>query len=227
MAGTTSSIRTSQQGWIEERIYRFPVTDTYIGWDYNGTFHTTEEVFDLTTPEYPSNVQDYLIIQDKLVYGVTKRIELATKLVLDRPYASESYQVANYGLGGQYAAHFDGLGIYPHPGKFPNVKKEQHLWYSLIGDRYATFMAYLSTVEVGGGTVFPLMGIGNHAVAGDALFWNNIQSDGSINRLSIHGGCPTLVGSKWITNKWILYYDNYRGSPCELERFKQLNTFDA
>jgi hypothetical protein len=31
-------------------------------------------------------------------------------------------------------------------------------------------MAYLSTVEIGGGTCFPLLGLSNNAIAGDAPY---------------------------------------------------------
>ena len=43
---------------------------------------------------------------------------------------------------------------------------------------------------------------------GDALFWINLNlNTGFSDRLTLHGGCPVAVGSKWITNKWIQYYD--------------------
>ena len=221
----TSSIRTSQQGWIEERMYRFPTTDKFKGWDYNGAFHTTGQINGTTTPDYPSNVQDYLIIKDIITHNVTKRIELATTLVLDRPYASESYQVANYGVGGQYATHADVRNYHSYSGGINKLITPKH-WYSLLGDRHATFMVYLSTVELGGSTVFPLLGLSNNAIAGDALFWTNMWSDARTDYLSVHGGCPILLGSKWITNKFIHYYDNFRGSPCELEEFQRSETFN-
>ena len=220
-----NSIRTSQQEWIVERMYKFPVTDTYKGWDYNGTFHFEAANNDIRTPIYPSNVQDCLIVNNKIAYGITKRIEMATKLVLDRPYASESYQVANYGIGGQYSIHVDPMGYHAYPKDTPSISKDWKHWYSLGGDRHATFMVYLSAVEFGGGTAFPLLGLSKGAVTGDAVFWNNVWSEGGIDYLSFHGGCPVVVGSKWITNKWIQYYDNFHGSPCELEEFQATKTF--
>ena len=32
----------------------------------------------------------------------------------------------------------------------------------------------------------------------------------------MHGGCPVLVGSKWITNKWIHSHDQFLKYPCSL-----------
>ena len=225
--GKTSLTRTSQQGWIIDRDYRFPVTESYTGWDYRGLFHVTEEIMDQTCPDYPSNVQDYLVVNDLVVYNVTKRIELGTGLVLDRPYASESYQVVNYGLGGQYDIHPDIAGYHSHPGEDSNISDKFKLWYSLIGDRHSTFMVYLSTVEAGGGTAFPLLGLRANPVAGDAVFWNNIYSDGKADYLSVHGGCPSVVGSKWVTNKWILHYDNFKSAPCDLKEFQSLETINT
>ena len=144
---------------------------------------------------------------------------------MDRPYASESYQVVNYGIGGQYSIHPDLLGYHTYPGEDSLIKEKHNLWYSLVGDRQSTFMAYLSTVEVGGGTVFPLLGLRINPVAGDAVFWNNMYSDGRVDYLSVHGGCPTVVGSKWVTNKWIMHYDNFRECPCELQELMPLKTF--
>ena len=34
--------------------------------------------------------------------------------------------------------------------------------------------------------------------------------------LTFHGGCPVLAGSKWITNKWIRQFGQYRNFPCAL-----------
>ena len=58
------------------------------------------------------------------------------------PHASEDYQVANYGIGGQYSTHTD-----PH-GLYEENKKD----YTLNGDRFATFMTYISDVPAGGNT---------------------------------------------------------------------------
>ena len=38
---------------------------------------------------------------------LNKRVALATQLSVEPPYSSEDFQVANYGVGGQYGIHSD------------------------------------------------------------------------------------------------------------------------
>ena len=217
--------RTSKQGWVHEKHYRFPVTKRFVGWDRKGLFYPVEDITDKSFPEYPPNVQNYLMIDDQLMYGITKRIELATSMVLDRPFASEPYQVVNYGIGGQYDVHPDAVGYHIYPDESQPISDKSKLWHSSVGDRQSTFMIYLSTVEAGGGTAFPLLGMKSNPKTGDALFWNNLLSDGKTDYMSVHGGCPIVIGSKWVTNKWILHYDNFRTTPCHLAEYKPINTF--
>ena len=72
-------------------------------------------------------------------------------------------QVANYGLGGQYSQHTD-----PH-GYFDGLTSDPG--YAQNGDRLLTIMVYLSTVEAGGATSFPLTGNRIAAEKGDAAIW--------------------------------------------------------
>ena len=57
-------------------------------------------------PVLPTNVTAYMKIVDKTSFKITKRIQMATQHYLLGVYSSESYQVANYGIGGQYGKDF-------------------------------------------------------------------------------------------------------------------------
>ncbi|QQP38108.1 Prolyl4hydroxylasealpha SG1 [Caligus rogercresseyi] len=87
---------------------------------------------------------------------ISKRLELASRFELSQG-GSEDYQIVNYGLGGTYKPHFD---------SFDNegLSKEG-------GDRLATALVYLSDVEAGGSTVFPLLGLQIPPSKGALVMW--------------------------------------------------------
>ena len=139
----------------------------------------------------------------KTAIAVSKRIQHATLLNLFDYHSSEPFQIVNYGLGGQYNTHPDPFGVHLPQTGLPISDMNR-----AAGDRIMTFMIYLSSVELGGGTAFPAAGISTEAVEGTAVLWKNMFLDTGVpDPLSIHGGCPVAVGSKWITNKWIHLYD--------------------
>ena len=39
---------------------------------------------------------------------------------------------------------------------------------------------------------------------------------------NFHAGCPILKGSKWIFNKWILSFDQFRTRPCSLNPHEEM-----
>jgi hypothetical protein len=132
------------------------------------------------------------------------------------------FQVANYGIGGQYGTHMDTTGYWTVEGTNHNKRFDgTRVFYEATGDRMGTFMAYLSDVQSGGNTAFPLLGVSVKPIRGDGVFWINMKSDGISDKLTSHAGCPVLVGSKWITNKWISYLDQYEKFKCGLFKPKE------
>ncbi|XP_017874258.1 PREDICTED: prolyl 4-hydroxylase subunit alpha-2-like [Drosophila arizonae] len=120
---------------------------------------------------------------NNLTWRIERRIADMVDLNLE---GSEPFYVINYGIGGQYKAHCDFF--------------EDH---TVEDNRLATILFYMNDVEQGGATVFPRLGQAVRAKRGNALFWYNMQHNGTVDSRTLHGGCPILVGSKWIFTQWI------------------------
>lgn len=146
--------------------------------------------------------------------AIRRRMEIVTGLIYTPETASEHFQVANYGIGGLYKTHTDST-----------VNREDtDPWMLHIGDRIATLMVYLTDVEAGGATVFPNAGVTCWPRKGSAAFWWNLYKNGEPDLTTIHGACPVLHGSKWVSNKWIRQYDQMFVAKCGLHF---LEKFDA
>ncbi|KAH8308008.1 hypothetical protein KR059_004267, partial [Drosophila kikkawai] len=129
---------------------------------------------------------------------LTIMLEDATSLNIN---SSEMFQVMNYGVGGLFNIHADSL-----------LTDEERF----IGpaDRIATALFYLSDVPQGGGTVFPYLNLTVFPQAGSVLFWYNLDTRGNEDLSTIHGGCPVIVGSKWVMSKWIYDMGQEFRKPC-------------
>ena len=69
------------------------------------------------------------------------------------------------------------------------------------GQRVGTLVIYLNTPELGGGTVFPDVGLEVAPVKGNAVFFSYDRPHASTRTL--HGGAPVLAGEKWVATKWL------------------------
>ena len=56
---------------------------------------------------------------------------------------------------------------------------------------------------------------------GAIAIWYGLESNGYLQYDSSHGGCPILSGSKWILNKWIYYFDQWKNYPCQLNLHRE------
>ncbi|KAL5103346.1 Prolyl 4-hydroxylase subunit alpha-2 [Taenia crassiceps] len=139
-----------------------------------------------------------------LTKNINNRIRMATGLSIDH---GEELQVANYGLGGYYAPHFD------YARRF-----ELDEYDVAHGNRIATTMIYLTAVELGGATAFTKTNAVVKPVPRSLVFWYNLLRSGDGDILSRHGACPVLVGSKWVMNKWIRAAGQEFTRPCLLQR---------
>ncbi|VDI52743.1 prolyl 4-hydroxylase [Mytilus galloprovincialis] len=150
-------------------------------------------------------------IQYPKLEKITSRVKLITGLETEykeRFSNTEMYQVLNYGVGGMYRPHLDAM--YEAAGKSSGADTIES------GDRIATVMFYLSDVMYGGATVFPKVNARVQVKKGSAAFWYNMHHNGDVDTRMWHAGCPVLVGSKWVSNKWIRENGQLFKKPCEL-----------
>uniref|UniRef100_A0A8D0HG72 procollagen-proline 4-dioxygenase n=1 Tax=Sphenodon punctatus TaxID=8508 RepID=A0A8D0HG72_SPHPU len=139
---------------------------------------------------------------DPAIVSLDRRIAALTGLNIRSPYA-EFLQVVNYGLGGHYEPHFDHA-----------TSRKSPLYRLKSGNRIATVMIYLSSVEAGGSTAFIYANFSVPVVKNAALFWWNLHRNGEGNDNTLHAGCPVLAGDKWVANKWIHEYGQEFQRPC-------------
>ena len=59
------------------------------------------------------------------------------------------------------------------------------------------------------------------AKKGTAAFFFDLKTSGLVDNLTYHGGCPVLVGSKWISNLWIGYSDQFLTFPCDIKGYNE------
>jgi len=123
-------------------------------------------------------------------------------------------QVLRYNEGQKYDAHhdyFDPTLYAKDPG---TLRMTQHGKVN----RMATVLWYLSDVEGGGETIFPMAG-GKAAPRsmsacdrglkvkpqmGKVIMFYSLTPDGKGDKSSLHGACPVEGGeAKWAANKWV------------------------
>ena len=84
---------------------------------------------------------------------ISRKIERATKFNLyNEKFASENYQIMNYGIGGTISPHVDSESVFKEELPGAPLTTENLLFG---GPRFVTFMIFLASVEAGGHTVFP------------------------------------------------------------------------
>ena len=106
----------------------------------------------------------------------------------------EGMQVQHYQATNEYRPHFDWFDP-----DLPGPRK--HMEHG--GQRVGTFVLYLSDVESGGGTAFPVIGLEVLPKKGGAVFFQNTDAQHQPDRRTLHAGSPVVNGVKVIANKWL------------------------
>ena len=149
---------------------------------------------------------------DSKIETIDYRVASLTKSKLSQ---QEWVQVLRYEETQQYKHHTDYFDI-------TQYQKDPGVLRMLRGgeqNRLITVFWYLSNVTAGGHTIFPYANRGGggfstedcdiptalkvQPIKGEAIIFYSLNSDGSIDKKSLHGGCPVIDGTKWSANKWI------------------------
>ncbi|XP_078683360.1 prolyl 4-hydroxylase subunit alpha-3-like isoform X2 [Branchiostoma floridae x Branchiostoma belcheri] len=128
--------------------------------------------------------------EDPMIAKLSRRVGHITGLEINCP-AAEAFQVVNYGLGGLYEQHVDVLRV-PEPTLLC-LSQDKQPEMMPTGERIVTFLFYNS-----------------------AVLFQDLKKSLDFEENSLHAGCPVLLGSKWIANKWIRAHGNEFRWPCGL-----------
>mmetsp|Transcript_21140 Transcript_21140/g.28109 ORF Transcript_21140/g.28109 Transcript_21140/m.28109 type:complete len:433 (+) Transcript_21140:346-1644(+) len=125
----------------------------------------------------------------------------------------EHLQVLRYGNTEFYSAHHD----FFDPAHYRQDQNTLQLIQNGKRNRLATVFWYLSDVEEGGETIFPLYnglpfprsfkdcsrGLKVKPEKGKVIIFYSLDAAGHMDEKSLHGACPVKEGIKWAANKWV------------------------
>ncbi|MBU7314844.1 2OG-Fe(II) oxygenase [Paenibacillus oleatilyticus] len=126
-----------------------------------------------------------------LVREVSERLAA----LVGRPlHYAESLQIARYGVGGKFGAHFDTYDLNTVDGK---------RFYDQGGQRLYTALLYLNTVDAGGETYFPELNLDIAPSEGALIVFETCKrGTNESHPLSLHGSRELREGEKWIATLW-------------------------
>ena len=155
------------------------------------------------TASYRISQSAWLTDNYPIVKRISQRISHVTNLSME---TAEELQLANYGIGGQYEAHYDCAQAHEPLPEGWSIHE--------AGNRFSTVLIYLSNVDYGGATAFIEGNFSVQPEKGSAIFWYNLDNNGVVNQDTKHAACPVLIGIKWVANKWIHYGGQGFSHPC-------------
>ena len=129
--------------------------------------------------------------ENPLVSRIEKRLAALTGMPEEN---GEGLQILHYGVGAEYTPHFDFFEP-DDPGSAAHLERG--------GQRISTTIMYLNDVDAGGETIFPDIRFAVSARKGAAVYFSYCDSNGLLDRLTLHGGAPVHQGEKWIATRWV------------------------
>ena len=117
---------------------------------------------------------------------------LAIRLDVDRNQGEELRGVW-YRPGEGYRLHHD--AFYPESPDFKELVGDR-------GNRTTTAMVYLNTLNQGGETYFPELGLTVAPRAGMLIAWRNLNADKSPDVKMLHSANPAKGADKYIVTQW-------------------------
>lgn len=106
---------------------------------------------------------------------------------------AEYLALLKYGEGEEYRVH---------PDYFESSNPDLKTLLEQGGQRIKSIVCYLNTVEEGGATAFPDLGIVVTAKVGDGVFFENAIDEENVYPESRHAGLAIKQGTKWIITLW-------------------------
>jgi prolyl 4-hydroxylase len=128
---------------------------------------------------------------DLVLLALRARIAKAVELPVG---AMDAPAVLHYTPGQRFLPHFDFLDT-SHPGHAKQVAES--------GQRVLTLLLYLNDDYEGGETLFNVLGRRYKGRKGHALFFWNVQPDGTPDRRTAHAGLAPTRGEKWLLAQMI------------------------
>jgi prolyl 4-hydroxylase len=90
----------------------------------------------------------------------------------------------------------------PHRDYLPPSARGMGTHPDLPGQRVHTAFCYLSDVEAGGETDFPLLNVRISPQRGRVVHFLNVLADGEPDARTLHAGMPVIAGTKWLATLW-------------------------
>lgn len=129
---------------------------------------------------------------NSILINIKKKASKYTKLPWNN---AEDIQLLKYKPNGEYKAHYDFF-----------INDNNKLYNDSIkqgGQRIYSFLIYLNDNFSGGETEFPKLKKKIIPKKGKAVFWKNLNNNGTPNYLSFHSGNKINNGIKYVCNLWI------------------------